>query len=53
MPTFTTPDHFKVWAGDPIRYPVEDKGRHVPASQDQWLKVYSLDSSDVKFEDAH
>jgi hypothetical protein len=31
--------------GQPIRYPVEEKGRFVPASQEQWLKTFTIDSS--------
>lgn len=31
--------------GQPIRYPVEEKGRFVPASQKQWLKTFTIDSS--------
>jgi hypothetical protein len=31
--------------GQPIRYPVEDKPRHKPASQKQWLKSFTIDSS--------
>lgn len=40
----------KVWAGQPIRYPVENKGRFVPSSTEQWLKVHSIDSSPIKIE---
>ncbi len=29
--------------GEPIRYPVEEKPRHKPASQKQWLKSFSID----------
>jgi N-acyl-D-amino-acid deacylase len=29
--------------GLPIRFPVEDKPRHVPASQEQWLQTHSID----------
>jgi len=38
----------KVWAGQPIRYPVEKKGRFVPSSVEQWLKVHTVDSSPMK-----
>jgi N-acyl-D-amino-acid deacylase len=31
-----------IMAGQPIRYPGEDKGRHVTASTEQWLKYFSL-----------
>ncbi len=36
-----------VMAGLPIRYPVEEKGRFVPASTKQWLGDFSfgIDSS--------
>ncbi len=37
----------KVWAGQPIRYPVEEKGRFVPATVEQWLKVHTIDSGGV------
>jgi hypothetical protein len=32
-----------VMAGQAIRYPVEDEGRHVPASTEQWLEDFSID----------
>lgn len=38
----------KVWAGQAIRYPVEEKGRFVPSSVEQWLKVHTVDSSPLK-----
>ena len=41
----------KVWAGQPIRFPVEERGRHVPASKEQWLKVHALDTGGVMFDD--
>lgn len=31
--------------GQPIRYPVEEKPRHIAASQQQWLKTFTIDSS--------
>ena len=31
--------------GQPIRYPVEEKGRFIPASQKQWMKTFTIDSS--------
>jgi hypothetical protein len=34
-------------AGKEIRFPVEEKGRFVPASTDQWLKSFSIESSPV------
>ena len=33
----------KIWAGQPIRYPVEAKGRFVPTSVEQWLRTFSID----------
>ena len=33
--------------GLPVRYPVEDKGRHVPASQAQWKQDFLIDSSSI------
>jgi N-acyl-D-amino-acid deacylase len=33
--------------GQPIRYPVEDKPRHKPASQKQWLKTFSIDGGSL------
>ena len=36
-----------VMAGQPIRYPVEKKGRFVPASTKQWLNTFSIDSSQL------
>lgn len=40
-----------VWAGQPIRYPVEQQGRFVPATTEQWLKTFSIDNSGVKPEE--
>ncbi len=37
----------KVWTGQPIRFATEDKGRFVPASRTQWLRVHTIDSSGV------
>jgi len=37
-----------VMAGQPIRYPVEDKGRHVPATTEQWLEDFSIDDSPIR-----
>jgi N-acyl-D-amino-acid deacylase len=38
-----------IMAGQPIRYPGEDKGRHVTASTEQWHKYFSLvDDSSTK-----
>jgi hypothetical protein len=34
-----------VLAGQPIRYPVEEKGRFVPANTEQWLKNFTVDTS--------
>ncbi|TWT60940.1 amidohydrolase family protein [Rubinisphaera italica] len=38
----------KVWAGEPIRYPVETQGRFTPASKKQWLKSHTIDSGGIK-----
>jgi hypothetical protein len=38
----------KLMAGQPIRFPVEKKGRFVPASTKQWLSTFTIDSSVVK-----
>jgi len=37
-----------VMAGQPIRYPVEEKGRFEPASTKQWLNTFTIDSSSIK-----
>jgi N-acyl-D-aspartate/D-glutamate deacylase len=37
-----------VMAGQPIRYPVEPKGRHVQATTEQWLEDFSFDDSAMK-----
>ena len=34
--------------GQPIRYPVEQEGRFVPASTEQWLEDFTLDDSSTK-----
>ena len=36
-----------VMAGLPIRYPVEDEGRHKPASTEQWLTVFTIDGGSL------
>jgi len=33
----------KVFPGQPIRFPVEEKGRFVPAGRKMWLKTYTID----------
>ena len=38
----------KIMAGKEIRFPVEEKGRFVPASTEQWLETFSIDSSPVR-----
>jgi len=38
----------KVWAGQPIRFPVEEKGRFVPASVEDWIDEFSIS---VPFDD--
>jgi len=35
-----------VWAGQPIRYPVEEKGRFVPASIEKWIETCSIPVTD-------
>jgi N-acyl-D-glutamate deacylase len=37
-----------VMAGQPIRYPVEPKGRHLRATTEQWLEDFSFDDSAMK-----
>jgi len=37
----------KVWAGQPIRFPVEEKGRFAPASVEQWVKDFSVNTISV------
>ncbi|MCP4258169.1 MAG: hypothetical protein GY774_11835 [Planctomycetes bacterium] len=34
--------------GQPIRYPVEDKPRFIPATKKQWLKTFTIDDGAVK-----
>jgi N-acyl-D-aspartate/D-glutamate deacylase len=34
----------KVWAGQPIRFPVEGKGRSEPASVEKWVKDFSVNT---------
>jgi hypothetical protein len=35
-------------AGQPIRYPVEESGRHVPPSTEQWLDHFNIDDRSMK-----
>jgi len=37
----------KVWAGQPIRFPVEAKGRFEPASVEKWVKDFSINTITV------
>jgi hypothetical protein len=37
-----------LFPGQPIRFPVEEKGRFVPATKKQWLKTFTIDSSPLK-----
>jgi len=37
----------KVWAGQPIRFPVEGKGRFEPASVEKWVKDFSVNTITV------
>ena len=32
----------KVWAGQPIRFPVEKKGRFVPTSVEEWIATHAI-----------
>jgi hypothetical protein len=41
-----------VWAGQPIRYPVEDKGRFEPASVAKWVDNHSINTVGVNIESA-
>ena len=41
-----------VWAGQPIRYPVEDKGRFEPASVAKWVDNHSINTVGVNIEAA-
>ena len=34
--------------GEPIRYPVEEKGKFEPATKKQWLKEHTIDTSPIK-----
>jgi N-acyl-D-aspartate/D-glutamate deacylase len=36
------------YPGQPIRYPVEEKGRFVPATKKQWQKTFTIDTSPLK-----
>ena len=33
--------------GLPIRYPVEDEGRHVPSTTEQWLETFTIDDTSL------
>ena len=37
-----------VFPGQPIRFPVEEKGRFVAASQKQWLATFTIDTGAVR-----
>ncbi len=37
----------RVWAGQPIRFPVEEKGRFEPANVEQWVKDFSVNTISV------
>jgi len=37
----------KIWAGQPIRFPVEEKGRFEPASAEKWVKEFSVNTISV------
>lgn len=34
-----------VFPGQPIRFPLEGKGRFVPAAVEQWLRAFTIDQS--------
>jgi N-acyl-D-glutamate deacylase len=38
--------------GQPIRFPVEEKGRFVPISEEKWLNDYTITPIDVHVEDS-
>jgi N-acyl-D-aspartate/D-glutamate deacylase len=38
----------KLMAGQAIRYPVEQKGRFVPASRKQWLRTFTIDGGQLE-----
>lgn len=40
----------RVWAGQPIRYPVQKRGRFSVASQRQWLHAHTIDSSPLSID---
>jgi len=37
----------KVWAGQPIRYPVEATGRFEPTSAAEWIERYSINTPPI------
>ncbi len=37
----------KVWAGQPIRFPVEEKGRYEPISAQQWIERYAINVPNI------
>ena len=37
----------KLMAGQAIRFPVEQKGRFVPASRKQWLRTFTIDGGQL------
>jgi hypothetical protein len=37
----------KLMAGQAIRFPIEEKGRFVPASKKQWLQTFTIDGSQL------
>jgi len=37
----------KIWAGQPIRFPIEEKGRFEPASVEKWVKDFSINTIPV------
>jgi N-acyl-D-aspartate/D-glutamate deacylase len=37
----------EVWAGQPIRFPAEEKGRFVPVNIEKWVKDFSINTTSV------
>jgi N-acyl-D-aspartate/D-glutamate deacylase len=37
----------KVWAGQPIRFPVEAEGRYEPASAAEWIERHSINTPPI------
>jgi len=37
----------KVWAGQPIRFPVEERGKHEPLTVEDWGRTFTISSFSV------